>query len=240
MKKTFLTGEWRKLVMFNYEVDPEILKPYLPVKTELDFWDSKCYVSLVGFMFLNTKVRGFKIPYHCDFEEVNLRFYVRYFDPESPDNFKRGVVFIKEIVPKRAIAFVANTVYKEPYVALPMGHSWITSDDHQLVSYKWKKNNVWNLMSVKTEISSCEIENESEEEFITEHFWGYTKFSERKTSQYEVTHPRWNIYKIIDYSVDVDFAAIYGNNFAFLGQLKPISVFLAEGSEIAVKGGGII
>ncbi len=107
MAKTFLKAEWRKLVMANYAVDPALLMNYLPNKTELDFWNGTCYVSLVGFMFQNTKVMGIKIPFHVDFEEVNLRFYVRYKDAGE---WKRGVVFIKEIVPKPMLKIVANTI----------------------------------------------------------------------------------------------------------------------------------
>src|SRR5688572_6732605 len=109
MKKTFLQAEWRKLAMANFSVDKEILKKYLPHKTEIDIWQNTCYVSLVGFMFLNTKLKGFRIPFHSNFEEVNLRFYVRY---KENKEWKRGVVFIKEIVPKPALTFVANRVYR--------------------------------------------------------------------------------------------------------------------------------
>lgn len=125
--------------MANYKIDPKLLLPYLPLKTELDLWNNTCYVSLVGFMFLNTKVKGFKIPFHTSFEEVNLRFYVRYKDN---DKWKRGVVFIKEIVPKRALTFVANTIYGENYETMPMSHIWSKDTYNQVVEYKWKKSKV--------------------------------------------------------------------------------------------------
>ena len=119
MASKFLTAEWRKLAIANYSVDPKILKPYLPYKTELDLWNGKCYVSLVGFRFVNTKLKGISIPFHRHFEEVNLRFYVRFKDPTG---WKRGVAFIKEIVPKPALTFIANTIYREKYITLPMKH----------------------------------------------------------------------------------------------------------------------
>src|SRR5688500_2284903 len=112
MKKVFLEAEWRKLAMANYCVDKKILAKYLPYDTEIDIWEDKCYVSLVGFMFLNTKLKGIKIPFHSNFEEVNLRFYVRH---KCTGEWKRGVVFIKEIVPLPTLTFVANTIYKENY-----------------------------------------------------------------------------------------------------------------------------
>ncbi len=172
--KTFLQAEWRKLAMANYEVDPKILEPYLPHKTELDFWNNTCYVSLVGFMFLNTKMLGVKIPFHINFEEVNLRFYVKYNDNGE---WKRGVVFIKEIVPKPALTFVANTLYNENYQTMPMRHVWDINDS-LTVEYAWKKNG-WNTFRVSADKMAIPIDAGSEAEFITEHYWGYTKLGVR-------------------------------------------------------------
>lgn len=236
MKKAFLTAEWRKLAMANYTVDKTVLEKYLPYKTEIDTWNGTCYVSLVGFMFLNTRLKGIKIPYHSNFEEINLRFYVRH---KSGNEWKRGVVFIKEIVPRAMLTLVANTVYGENYETLSTGHSWKVDADKLQVEYLWKKEK-WNKFSVTAEKSPAEIAVDSEEEFITEHFWGYTKLGEVKTSEYEVAHPRWQIYPVTDYSIDVDFKKVYSNDFAFLNDLKPKSVFLAEGSEIVVKDGSLI
>lgn len=236
MARTFLEAEWRKLAMANYAVDPSLLKKYLPYKTELDLWNNTCYVSLVGFMFLNTRLLRFKIPFHANFEEVNLRFYVRYLDDGE---WKRGVVFIKEIVPKPALTFVANTIYKEKYETMPMRHSWTTTEDRLVVEYAWKKKS-WNSLKVTAESKSALVQKDSEEEFITEHYWGYTQLSPTKTSEYGVEHPTWQVYQAIDSQIDVDFGDVYGNDFAFLKNEKPQSVFLAEGSEIVVKSGRII
>ena len=232
MASTFLQAEWRKLAMANYAVDQKLLQPFLPAKTEIDLWNGTCYVSLVGFMFLNTVIKGFKIPFHTNFEEVNLRFYVRYNDNGE---WKRGVVFIKEIVPKPALTFVANTIYKENYETMPMAHSWEARDNTLNVEYRWKKKR-WNSLYVIASAEPSKIENGSEEEFITEHYWGYTKIND-KTSEYGVEHPKWEVYKMKDYSIDVDFGDVYGKQFEFLKSEKPLSVFLAEGSEIYVKSG---
>jgi uncharacterized protein len=233
MKSVFLKAEWRKLAMANYSIDPKILSKYLPYKTELDFWNDTCYVSLVGFMFLDTKLKGIAIPFHTKFEEVNLRFYVKYKDEGE---WKRGVVFIKEIVPKPALTFVANTVYGEKYETMDMGHQWIEDKNSLTVTYQWKKQD-WNSFNVKADREAKSIAVGSEEEFITEHYWGYTKVDENKTSQYQVEHPRWNVYRVKEHSINVNFGHIYGNDFDFLSMQEPTSVFLAEGSEIIVRGG---
>ena len=219
--------------MANYAVDSKILQKYLPHKTEIDLWNNTCYVSLVGFMFLNTKVKGFKIPFHINFEEVNLRFYVRY---NENGKWKRGVVFIKEIVPRAALTFIANTVYKEHYETLPMNHQWEEIGNLLHVEYSWTKEKL-NSLKVITDKVPVNILDGSEEEFITEHFWGYTKINDQKTSEYGVEHPRWQVYPILDFSVNVDFGLMYGSEFEFIKNEKPRSVFLAEGSDIVVKGG---
>lgn len=235
-KRTFLDAQWRKLVMANYAVNPEILKPYLPYGTELDLWNGTCYVSLVGFMFVDTKVLKMRIPYHINFEEINLRFYVKH---KHTAGEKRGVVFIKEIVPRPALTLVANLLYRENYETMPTRHIWQDNGDTLTVSYGWKKVN-WNHLEVVTDSKPAELTVGSEEEFITEHFWGYTKISNTATSEYEVAHPRWDLYPVRSYNIDVDFKTVYGQEFAFLKDETPLSVYLAEGSEIIVKQGGKI
>lgn len=232
MSISFLKAEWRKLAIANYEVSPEILKNYLPAYTELDSWNGKYYVSLIGFMFLNTKMLGLKIPFHINFEEVNLRFYVKF---KEGDKWKRGVVFIKELVPKKALTIVANTLYKEHYQAVPMNHSWKIDKEAIAVEYGWKINSELQTFSLQAENKLIEIPEGSEAEFITEHYWGYTKVSDLKTYEYEVKHPRWNTYPVKNHSIKVDFEKVYGSDFAFLNSQEPVSVMLAEGSEISVE-----
>jgi len=232
MKGKFLTAEWRKLAIANYSIDPEILTPFIPYKTELDLWNNKCYVSLVGFRFVNTRVKGFAIPFHRHFEEVNLRFYVRYKDAGE---WKRGVTFIKEIVPKRALTIIANTVYKEKYITLPMKHSWKSEKELLNVSYHWKFSNEWNDLSITAINTQSEIVSNSKEEFITEHYWGYTQINKGCTSEYGVEHPKWLVYPIVNSKINVAFDKIYGQEFQFLNSQNPDSIMLAEGSEICVR-----
>ena len=229
---SFLNAEWRKLVLLNYEVDPTILTNYLPFGTELDLWNGKCYVSVVGFMFLNTKILGLKVPFHVNFEEVNLRFYVR---RKQGNNWKRGVVFIKELVPKPALTFIANTIYGENYQTTSMKHVWNENQSERNVEYYWKMNSAWQFIKVTAETEATVIPLNSEAEFITEHYWGYAFVNEKKTNEYEVTHPRWMEYKVLNFEVCIDFKANYGDRFEFLNAKTPISVLLAEGSNITVE-----
>ena len=229
---SFLKAQWKNLALINYEIDSKALEKYLPKGTELDLWNDKCYASLVGFMFTETKILGLKIPFHINFEEVNLRFYVKRFEN---GNWKRGVVFIKEIVPKPALTFIANTIYNEYYQTLPMKHSVTENKNSIDFVYQWKTNKKWHTILIETEKKAIEIEVNSEAEFITEHYFGYTKINENTTYEYEVKHPRWQQFKVINYNIEVDFERVYGSDFTFLQNLEPTSVMLAEGSTITVE-----
>ncbi|TNE55554.1 MAG: DUF2071 domain-containing protein [Bacteroidetes bacterium] len=234
----FLTAAWRRLVLFNYKIDPALLSPYLPAHTELDFWNDTCYVSLVGFMFRDTRVLGLKIPFHVHFEEVNLRFYVRRHDPQL--GWKRGVVFIREIVPRPAIVWVANTLYRERYVARRMAHRWAEGPDRLEVDYRWTEQGRDQVFGVTAANQPENLVPGSEAEFITEHYWGYAQWDARRSMEYQVEHPSWQVYPVRSHHCSVDFGQVYGPEYGFLTDAEPLSVFLAEGSEIVVRKGGLI
>jgi len=230
---SFLKAEWRKLAFANYEVDPSILAEYIPPGTELDLWEGKCFVSLIGFIFLNTKIFGIRVPFHSTVEEVNLRFYVKRFENKT---WKRGAVFIKEIVSKPALTFVANTIYKEHYETMPMKYEWEENSVNRSVAYYWKKNKIWQSFKITAALNTSEIKENSETEFITEHYWGYAKVNESVTNEYQVTHPRWKQYTVETSEIKVDFELVYGKDFKFLNNLKPTSIMLIEGSKITIEG----
>ena len=231
--RKFLAAEWRDLIMANYEVDPTLLADRLPHGTELDLHGGRCFVSLVGFMFLNTRVLGLPIPYHVNFEEVNLRFYVK---REMPHETRRGVVFVKEIVPRAAIALVARILYGEPYECWRMKNS----RSERGVEYSWRRSNSDNRMAVTTGENIGVPANGSHGEFIIEHYWGYTKRGSDRTDEYKVEHPKWEVRNIESSEIDVDFGGVYGSEFAVLRETKPYSMVFAKGSGLAVYKGSPI
>jgi uncharacterized protein YqjF (DUF2071 family) len=233
--KKFLTAEWRALAMLNYEIAPGVLRAFIPGGTELDVWNGKTFVSMVGFLFLRTRVFGFLIPFHQNFEEVNLRFYVR---RKVEDGWRRGVVFIKEIVPRAAIASIARAFYNEPYVALPMAHKIEGSfDSLKSVEYSWTIAGRKNALKLTACGDAQPLRDGSEAEFITEHYWGYNKQRNGSTLEYRVEHPRWRVYEAAEARLDCDVAGLYGVQFCEALSGKPSSAFLAEGSEITVLRG---
>jgi uncharacterized protein YqjF (DUF2071 family) len=216
--------------MVNYEVDPSLVTNRLPKGTEIDLHDGRCFVSLVGFMFLDTRLLGVPVPFHINFEEVNLRFYVRRL---TANEIRRGVVFIKEIVPRYAIATVARVFYGEPYEAWRMDHI----RDGKQVAYRWSRGGMMNSIRVQIGESLGVPAAGSHGEFIIEHYWGYTRRGERRTDEYKVEHPKWELFATEGSHIDLDFGKTYGQEFTSLNGREPYSVLLAKGSDVSVYKG---
>jgi uncharacterized protein YqjF (DUF2071 family) len=230
-----LKARWVHLVMLNYEVDPNVLQTLVPPGTVLDSFKGKYFASIVGFQFRDAKLLGIPVPFHQSFEEVNLRFYVR---REMADGPRRGVVFVKEIVPKPAITWMARTLYNENYVTMPMNHlDEIGTSSRPTVSYGWKMNGRQQSVSVTVEGEPSLPDDDSEETFITEHYYGYCKQRNGTTLEYRVEHPRWNVWRVISSKLDCDVAGTYGQDFAPFLNGPPTSAFLADGSAVHIRPG---
>src|SRR5438094_2963271 len=216
--------------MLNFVVDLKIVAPLVPPGTEIDFENGETFLSVVGFLFLDARLLGLPIPLHRDFEEVNLRFYVR---RKSPDTWRRGVVFVRELVPRRAIALVARTFYGENYIALPMKHQIDHVDFKLSVEYSWRRGRKWELLKMNATGEPQIIPAASHAEFITEHYWGYTALRSG-CSEYRVEHPRWKIWNATSFEFNADIEAVYGKQFAETLNRPPRSAFIADGSPITV------
>lgn len=231
MNNTFLSARWENLIMANYEVDPTLLEPYLPKGLELDFYEDTALVSLVGFMFKKTNLFNIPVPFFGTFEEINLRFYVKRVEGNS---IKRGVVFIKELVPYPAVAWLANILYKEHYTVIPTNSVIQENESTKRISYQWEMKTIWNHFAATAKFKTKEMQVGSLEEFIFEHYYGYTKLNEQKTQEYQVYHPRWLINEVLSCSVFCDFKTLFGKKFSYLAYEEPHSVIMAEGSEVTV------
>ena len=219
--------------MLNYEVPETLLKPLVPAGVELDRWNGTLYVSVVGFLFRDTRVLGVPVPGHRTFEEVNLRFYVR---RVVADESRRGVVFVRELVPRSAIALVARLMYNEPYRALPMRHALLVHRQNGEIEreYAWRASQEWTRLIARTVGASRTLESDTEEEFITEHYWGYTRQRDGGTIEYRVAHPRWNVWTAADARLDGDLTEVYGDAFASVLAAPARSAFVADGSPVTV------
>ena len=218
--------------MLNYEVSPALLDSLVPAGVEIDRWRGQLYVSVVGFLFHDTRVFGLWIPGHRTFEEVNLRFYVR---RHVGDEMRRGVVFVRELVPRRAIATVARLMYNEPYRAVLMCHRFdLSRDGATSREFAWRAGDEWTRLAAQTVGSPRPLEPGSEAEFITEHYWGYTRQRDGSTIEYRVDHPRWNVWNADDARLEGDVSAVYGDAFARALEGPPRSAFVADGSPVTV------
>lgn len=231
--RKFLTAKWMDLIMVNYEVDPRLLADDIPIGTTLDLYKGKCFLSLVGFMFFDTRVLGIPVPFHTDFAEVNLRFYTR---RTLESEVRQGVTFLKEIVPLPAVSLIARLVYGEPYETWKMG--FINQGTQRAV--EWTKGGVANKLGVELGENLGLPATGSAEEFIVEHYWGYTRRSEYRTDEYLVEHPPWEIFAVSDAITAVDFRKTYGERFAFLTDQRPYSILFAKGSAVTVYRGKTI
>ncbi len=233
-RKLFLTAEWRNLLMLNYPVEASLLSQYVPHGTELDTWNGSPYISLVGFLFCNTRVYGVAIPGHRNFEEVNLRFYVR---RESGGELRRGVVFIREIVPRRLIAWTANLLYQENYLAAPMFHLRTVNGGEGSTLYSCGRRPRQFVFSGLFQGDPSPLAPGSPEEFFAEHYWGYTKCRDGSTNEYFVEHPSWTAWNVSGAQVNGWPEKFYGDDLAKCLSGPPQSAILAEGSPVAVYPG---
>ncbi|SDW00468.1 YqjF family protein [Flavobacterium degerlachei] len=228
----FLKANWENIIMANYEIDPKILFPFLPKGVELDLYDGKAYVSLVGFMFKKTKLFNVPIPYFGTFEEINLRFYVV---RKEGDTVKRGVVFINETIPYPIVAWMANKLYKEHYTVVPTKHEITTERKSKKVQFEWLLSKKWNSIYVEATTEAKVMEKQTLEKFIYEHYYGYTKIDEHNSEEYKLQHPSWLVNQVLDYKIECDFTAMYGDSFSVLNTTKPEAVFIAEGSSVGIE-----
>ena len=236
--RPFLTAQWRDLLLLNYQAPEQLLRPLVPAGTELDRFDGRLLASVVGFRFIDTRVLGWSVPFHRHFEEVNLRFYVRRAMPDGAP--RRAVVFIRELVPKAAIAWVARLAYNEPYLRVPMGHrltvpqGGTTPSD---VEYTWGRGPGRNRLAGRLRSAPSGLTRPSEAEFITEHYWGYTRQRDGGTLEYQVVHPPWTVAAVERPVLSGDLGAVYGPAWASVLAGTPHSAFYATGSEVAVFAG---
>jgi uncharacterized protein len=181
-ERVFLSAEWRNLVMLNDEVEPGLLSRYVPPGTSLDCFRGNTYVSLVGFRFCHARLLGtFPIPFHADFDEVNLRYYLR---RKAGSEERGGLVFIAP----RAIVTTARVLYGENYVCLPIRHKIVANGSGNTIEYQWRGDGQWCRIFAQTADLPKQAPGGSLEQFITEHYWGYSTRRSGASLEYHLAH----------------------------------------------------
>jgi uncharacterized protein YqjF (DUF2071 family) len=227
MTRPFLTCAWRNLFLATYAVPPELLEPLLPRGLELDTRSGTAFVSLVVFQFLKTRVLGVPLIGHQDFPELNLRFYVRHGE-------ERGVVFVKEIVAHRLIAWSARALYNEPYCVAPLKCFCRDEENDRTMEYRLAWGGREHLLQVRGRKPACLPTETSDEHFFKEHRWGFGRTRRGQTVRYEVTHPLWEVFPVDSYQIELDWGEVYGPQWKMLNWATPLSTVFAVGSQVAV------
>lgn len=235
-RQKFLTAHWRRLILVNYPAPPEVLAPWLPQGTELDTWQGHTFVSLVGFAFLKTRLLGLPVPGHCNFPEVNLRFYVRC--PHSCES-RRGVTFIRELVPRRAVAWVARYLCGENYLPVPMSYrprgllaDWQAPGE---LEYAWTFAGERYRIFARVEGKPAVPLPGSHEDWIVNQQWGYSGRPGEVCREYHVEHPPWRLWPARDLTLEGDFSRLYGPALGAVLAAPPYSALVADGSAVSVS-----
>jgi uncharacterized protein YqjF (DUF2071 family) len=227
MPRPFLTCEWRNLFLATYAVPPALLRPRLPPGLELDMRGGDAFVSLVAFEFRNTRVLGVPWPGYRDFPELNLRFYVRH-------NGERGVVFIREFVASRLVAWLARSIYNEPYRVASLTARCQDSAGSRSMEYRLRWDGREHVLSVAGDKPIFLPGESSDEHFFKEQRWGFGRTRSGQAIRYEVAHPPWQVFAVRSYHIDLDWASVYGPEWALLNKATPMSTVFADGSGVAV------
>jgi uncharacterized protein YqjF (DUF2071 family) len=232
LTRTFLTADWKHLAMLNYEVDRTVLMPHVPTGTDLDDRGGRHFVSLIGFLFLDTHVLGLPALFHQNFEEVNLRFYVR---RSVGGGSRAGVVFIREMVPLPLVAETAKLTYNEPYRTVPMQHTLVETNGHlQSVEYLFGRPRDQCRLAVHVDGPAQEMGVGSEEEFLSERGWGYTRQRDGGAIEYRVEHARWRVWPNTRSELDGPLREFFDEPFPGILSGAPASVFVVDGGPVAV------
>lgn len=231
MRNILLSAHWTNLLVANFETDKNFLSKYLPAGTELNDWNGKYFMSLVGFQFSKTKFYGIPAPFYRSFPEINLRFYVK---RKTNDGWRKAIVFIKEIAPAKLIGFMAGWLYNENFISLPLKSNFKNVPGKKEIEYNWKINNEWNYLKAITDNELKKYEPGSLENFISSHYYGYTKVSETKTKEFEVIHEPWHVHPVTTFEMKLDAESIYGKDTVPFFSTTPYLVFYMDGSETKV------
>ena len=226
-RKIFLTAEWRRLINLTYRVPADKLLPLLPPGLEPDWWEGHAHVSLVAFDFLQTRVKGIRIPFHVNFPEVNLRYYVR-------RGSRNGVMFVKELVPKYAIAKVARWSYNEPYERRPMRSEVREVGDSQILRHEVRFGKQIQSLEVETGLKGLVPEEGTPDHFFKEHDLGFGVRRNGQVLCYRVDHPKWGVREVRRVDLKWDFGRVYGPEWAFLNDAQPLYQLVAAGSPVKV------
>jgi len=226
-RRPSLTARWSNLVLLTYEVDPALVEPWLPGGVEADLVGGRALVSLIAFDFLDTRIRGRRIPGFVDFPEINFRTYVRGGD-------RLGVVAIRELVPSPLAAAVGRLRFNEPFRAAPIESRTVSMGDELLVEHRWKWKDQGYFLRMTSDQTSVPAAAEAPAHHLLGRRWAYGRSRRGEPKVLRIEHPEWALRRVRTLDFDVDYAALYGPEWAVLNGKQPASTHLAVGSAVSI------
>ena len=234
-RKTLYAAEWREIVVINFEIDPKLLRNFIPPKTELDFFNETSFVTLMARACKNVKPYGWPIVFAKSIDQILLRFYVK---RKVGDTWRRGVCLIRDYLPKRKASFFLNWMFKHSFTQVPIKR---TSSNFEsglptqlpTVEYQWTTGDYVNHIKVNARSQMRQQEQETKESFVLDHHYGYT-VKEGKTYEYYVEYSPWAMWDAQSGSFDCDTENVFGRPFVRALKQRPASVFLARGSDVII------
>ena len=226
--RSFLTAEWRNLILVNFAVPEGLLRPHLPPGCTFDRRAGECTASLVAFQFLNTRVLGISWPGFRNFPEWNLRFYVRRGE-------ERGVCFVREFVPQWTVATVARLLYNEPYRSARMTMDVRTDPGGATAEYRVRWGGRDHVLRATGGLPPVRPAPDSTEHWYKEHEHGFGTGCRGALVRYRVRHPEWDVYPVRDLHLDIDWGTLYGPEWAVMNGVAPEGAVFAVGSAVSVS-----
>jgi uncharacterized protein len=249
LNRPLLTAQLRKLLFLNFPIPTDVITRLVPPGTEPDLYDGQSYISVIGFLFQNVRFLGLAFPGHTNFPEINLRYYVRRI---VGGEIRRGVVFVRKIAPRSAVAIVANCLFSEKYITRSMRSEIQMSGDElapgDSIEHTWKSHSRhvatpaaprtrWNRLFARVAAPLNHPRPGSLEQFIAEHYWGDIRGRDGRTNEYRVTHALWPVAPADNVIWDCDLPATYDTPLAEYLAAPPTTAFIAEGSAIQLFRG---
>lgn len=226
-RRPSLTARWSNLILLTYPVDEGLVRPWLPRDVEPDLVDGRAQVSLIAFDFVDTRVRGRRIPGFVDFPEINFRTYVRQGD-------RRGVAVLRELVPSPLAAAIGRLRFNEPFRSAQMESRTASLGDELVVEHRWRWKDGRHFVRVTADQNSDAAPLEGPVHDLLGRRWAFGRTRRGDPMVLRVEHPAWALRRVRTLDFEVDFGALYGPEWAELNQRQPASTHLAVGSAVSI------
>jgi uncharacterized protein len=199
---------WYDLLFAHWEIDPELIKPFIPKNLMLDTYKGKAWIAVVPFRMSGIRLRNMpQIPFTSKFPEINVRTYVTY-------QGKPGVYFLSLDASNYLAVKVANSFFYLPYFLSEM----VVSSEGDSIYYQSNRSRSKEEFRFKGKYQPISdvfhAECGSLEYWLTERYCLYTE-KHNRLYRGEIHHKPWDLQEAK--------AEIYENTMINLNGFSPIN-----------------